>query len=82
MAAGAILIGSNQTKLAAARFAQLRSKAARHKGHVVLLDAPANLKRDLDIWGLAPEAFFLMRRIKQHFDPQRLMNPGRVVGRL
>ena len=82
MAAGAIWIGSNQTKLAAARFAQLRSNAAQHNGHVVLLDAPADLKRDLDIWGLAPQAFFLMRRIKQQFDPQRLMNPGRFVGHL
>ena len=82
IAAGAIWIGSNQTKLAAARFAQLRSKAAQHKGHVVLVDAPADLKRNLDIWGPAPAAFFLMRRIKQQFDPQRLMNPGRFVGRL
>ena len=82
VAAGVIWIGSNETGSAAARFAQLRSKAARHKGNVVLLDAPADLKRDLDIWGLAPEAFFLMRRIKQQFDPQRLMNPGRFVGRL
>jgi glycolate oxidase FAD binding subunit len=82
IAGGAIWIGSNQTKLAAARFAQLRSQAAQHKGHVVLVDAPADLKRNLDIWGPTPAAFFLMRRIKQQFDPQRLMNPGRFVGRL
>ena len=82
MAAGAIWIGSNETGSAAAQFAQLQSKAAGHKGHVMLVAAPADLKRDLDIWGPAPEAFFLMRRIKQQFDPQRLMNPGRFVGRL
>ena len=82
MAAGAIRIGSNQTKLAAARFAQLRSKAAQHKGHVVLVDAPTDLKRNLDIWGPTPAAFFLMRRIKQQFDPHRLVNPGRFVGRI
>ena len=82
MAAGAIWIGSSQTESATARFAQLRSKAAQYKGHVVLVGAPAEVKRDLDIWGPAPAAFFLMRRIKQQFDPQRLMNPGRFVGRL
>jgi glycolate oxidase FAD binding subunit len=82
MAAGAIWIGSNETKLAAARFAQLRSRAAPHNGHVVLFDAPADLKGNLDIWGPEPAAFFLMRSIKQQFDPQRLMNPGRFVGRL
>jgi glycolate oxidase FAD binding subunit len=80
--AGAIWIGSNETHSAAAWFAQLRSKAARHKGHVVLVDAPADVKRDLDIWGPTPASFFLMRRIKQQFDPKRLMNPGRFVGRL
>jgi glycolate oxidase FAD binding subunit len=82
MAAGAIWIGWNQTESAGARFAQLRSRTAQHKGHVVLVGAPAEVKRDLDIWGPAPEAFFLMRKIKQQFDPQRLMNPGRFVGRL
>jgi glycolate oxidase FAD binding subunit len=82
MAAGAIWVRSNQTKLAAARFAQLRSKAVQHNGQVVLVVAPADLKRNLDIWGPAPASFFLMRRIKQQFDPQRLMNPGRFVGRL
>jgi glycolate oxidase FAD binding subunit len=82
MAAGALWIASDETRSAAARFAQLRSKTAQHNGHVVLLDAPADLKRDLDIWGPAPPAFFLMRRIKQQFDPHRLMNPGRFVGRL
>ena len=82
MAAGAIWIGSNQTQSAVARFTQLKSKAAQHKGHVALVDAPAEIKRHLDVWGPIPPAFFLMRRIKQQFDPQRLMNPGRFVGRL
>jgi glycolate oxidase FAD binding subunit len=82
VAAGVIWIASNETQSAAARFAQLKSKAAQHKGHVVLVAAPADLKRDLDIWGPTPAAFFLMRKIKQQFDPKRLMNPGRFVGRL
>jgi glycolate oxidase FAD binding subunit len=82
MAAGAIWVGSNETRSAAAQFTKLKSKAAQHKGHVVLIEAPAEVKRDLDIWGATPPAFFLMRRIKQQFDPQRLMNPGRFVGHL
>jgi glycolate oxidase FAD binding subunit len=82
MAAGAIWIGSNETRSATAQFSQLQSKAAQHNGHVALVDAPAEVKRDLDIWGPTPAAFFLMRKIKQQFDPHRLMNPGRFVGRL
>ena len=82
MAGGAIWVGSNETRSAAGQFSQLQSKAAQHRGHVALLDAPAEVKRDLDIWGPIPAAFSLMRKIKQQFDPQRLMNPGRFVGRL
>ena len=82
VAAGAIWIGSNETHSGAARFTQLQSKAAKHQGHVTLIEAPAELKRGLDIWGPTPASFFLMHRIKQQFDPQRLMNPGRFVGRL
>ena len=82
MAGGTIWIGSNEVSSASARFLQLQSKAAQHKGHVAMVDAPAGVKRDLDIWGPTPAAFFLMRRIKQQFDPQRLLNPGRFVGRL
>jgi len=82
MAGGAIWIGSNEIRSATAQFSQLQSKAAQHNGHVALVDAPAEVKRDLDIWGPTPAAFFLMRKIKQQFDPQRLMNRGRFVGRL
>lgn len=34
----------------------------------------------LDLWNGEPPAFFLMRRIKQEFDPRGTLNPGRFVG--
>jgi glycolate oxidase FAD binding subunit len=33
-----------------------------------------------DVWFGEPAAFFLMRRIKDEFDPRGTLNPGRFVG--
>jgi glycolate oxidase FAD binding subunit len=42
--------------------------------------APAQLKHGVEVWGPAPPALALMREIKQKFDPQGILNPGRFVG--
>jgi glycolate oxidase FAD binding subunit len=47
----------------------------------VLLDAPAELRRSIDVWGAGEgPALELMRRIKARFDPARTCNPGMFVG--
>ena len=61
---------------------EVTALAQRSGGHAVLFAAPAELKRGLDVWGPAPEAFSLMREIKRRFDPGGLLNPGRFVGGL
>jgi len=58
----------------------LREMVRSHGGSVVVQDAPIEVKRLLDVWDDAGDALPLMRRIKERFDPQRLMNPGRFVG--
>jgi glycolate oxidase FAD binding subunit len=46
---------------------------------VVVLDAPADVKAAVDVWG--PVAGLdLMRAVKNRFDPQRRLAPGRFVG--
>jgi glycolate oxidase FAD binding subunit len=48
-------------------------------GRVVVLRAPGKTKAAVDIWG--PVAGLeLMRRLKQQFDPNRILAPGRFVG--
>jgi len=49
---------------------------------VTVLAAPDDVKRSIDIWGDEPEAIDLMRRLKQEFDPKRVLNPGRFAGRI
>ena len=47
----------------------------------IVLDAPADLRRELDPWGpLDAASLALMRRIKARFDPANACNPGVFVG--
>jgi len=47
--------------------------------HITLLAAPVGLAAELPAWGREPANLALMRRIKQEFDPDNLLNPGRFV---
>jgi glycolate oxidase FAD binding subunit len=42
----------------------------------------AEVQRKVDLWPAAGDDFALMERLKLLFDPQRLLNPGRLYGRL
>jgi glycolate oxidase FAD binding subunit len=58
---------------------RLRALCARHQGSLVVLDGPAAVKRSVDVWGPVP-AIDLMRRVKDRFDPDHRLSPGRFVG--
>jgi glycolate oxidase FAD binding subunit len=59
--------------------AALRADVAAVDGTVVVVDAPAAVKAGLDVWGPVP-GLAVMRRIKEQFDPERRLAPGRFVG--
>ena len=42
----------------------------------------AEVRGKADLWPAAGEDFDLMKRLKLLFDPQHLLNPGRLYGRL
>jgi len=58
---------------------RLRTTCAEFGGSVVVVDAPAEVKRAVDVWGPVP-AIDLMYRVKDQFDPSHRMSPGRFVG--
>ncbi|HET7310183.1 MAG TPA: FAD-binding oxidoreductase [Mycobacteriales bacterium] len=58
---------------------QLRRDVAVHDGSVVVVDAPQQVKDQLDVWGPVP-GIDVMRRVKAQFDPDGRMSPGRFVG--
>ena len=58
---------------------RIREVAAAHGGTVVVVDAPDEVKQSVDVWGPVP-ALDLMRRVKDQFDPDHRLAPGRFVG--
>lgn len=62
-----------------AGLAALRVAAGRHDGSVVVADAPPGRKQEVDVWGPVP-GVELMRRVKEQFDPEARLAPGRFVG--
>jgi glycolate oxidase FAD binding subunit len=64
---------------AAAAVERLRAVCAWNGGTVVVVDAPASVKQSVDVWGPVP-ALDLMRRVKDRFDPDHRLSPGRFVG--
>src|SRR5262249_35569021 len=44
--------------------------------------APAGVLEGLDVWGVPGRDLGPMRRIREQFDPERTLNPGRFLGRL
>ncbi|PZO22176.1 MAG: FAD-binding oxidoreductase [Leptolyngbya foveolarum] len=61
---------------------KLRSHCQKNGGFLSLLQGPKSLKQSMDVWGYAGDALGVMRDIKDKFDPQRLLSPGRFVGGL
>ena len=49
-------------------------------GTLVALGCPLAVKRGLDVWGPAADTQPLMVRIKQRFDPDGTLSPGRFLG--
>jgi hypothetical protein len=60
---------------------QIRSLRSRlvATGAVVVEKAPAEVRREVDAWGEILSTADLMRSIKQQFDPQSILNPGKFV---
>ncbi|MBC5811358.1 MAG: FAD-binding oxidoreductase [Candidatus Eremiobacteraeota bacterium] len=60
-----------------------RILAERAGGNLVVLDCEERGLRDrIDPFGTLPPSFPIMRRLKERFDPERRLNPGRFLGRL
>ena len=57
----------------------LRAAAPGWSGSVVVLAAPPAVRAAVDSWGPV-SALSLMRRVKEQFDPDRRLSPGRFVG--
>jgi glycolate oxidase FAD binding subunit len=58
----------------------LRAALAPYDGTAVVIGAPPSLRHGLDHWGSVGNSLGLMRRVKERFDPDGRLAPGRFVG--
>jgi glycolate oxidase FAD binding subunit len=81
-AGSGIVRGHWPADLAEGRLAELRAawreRAARSQGSVVVERCPSPWKRSVSVWDAVPDGW-LMRAVKEKFDPRRTFNPGRFV---
>ncbi|MBD5634425.1 MAG: FAD-binding oxidoreductase, partial [Candidatus Eremiobacteraeota bacterium] len=67
----------------AATIAEARRGVETLGGNLVVLEIrDGTLANEVDPYGALPGSFFLMQRLKERFDPDRRLNPGRFLGGL
>lgn len=57
---------------------ELRDFTRGAAGHLVIQEAPSEIKSTLGAWGDMGSAAGIMKRIKSNFDPGNILNPGRL----
>jgi glycolate oxidase FAD binding subunit len=73
------VLGDLTAERAAAMLKGLGDDAASAQGNLVVPHCPAEWKHALPVWGRPRDDLWLMRRVKEKFDPRRLFNPGRFL---
>ncbi|MXZ89901.1 MAG: FAD-binding oxidoreductase [Chloroflexi bacterium] len=64
------------------RLRGIQGAAAQLGGDAIVESCPASVKEHIDVWGPEPSGMAIMRRIKEQFDPNNILNPGRFMGGL
>ena len=59
---------------------KLRDLCQSNYGFLSVLAGPVTLKEKVDIWGYTGNSLDVMRRIKEQFDRNYILSPGRFVG--
>ena len=63
-----------------ASLTKMRLHFQNNGGFLSILQAPASLKQQVDVWGYQGNALDLMKTLKHQFDPLHLLSPHRFVG--
>ena len=49
-------------------------------GSLIVERAPLSVKEEMDVWDYTGESIAVMRRLKEQYDPSRILNPNRFAG--
>ncbi len=77
---GLLRLEAPNDEAALAALSILRAKLQRMDGSIVVLGAPVAIKERFNLWGYGGDALPLMQRVRERFDPQGTLNPGRFLG--
>src|SRR5262249_46596181 len=77
--AGLELLDGLKTKERPRKLVAMRRQNQARGGQMVILRAPNEIKSQLDVWGDVGPTESLMRAMKEKFDPESILNPGRFV---
>jgi glycolate oxidase FAD binding subunit len=58
---------------------EVRARVEEAGGSLVLISAPDDVRQQVGTWGTAPPTLEVMRRLKDAFDPNHVLNSGRFV---
>ena len=58
---------------------QIRDRCTATGGFLTILEAPVEIKQNLDVWGYTGNSIEVMQRLKQQFDPNNMFSPGRFL---
>jgi glycolate oxidase FAD binding subunit len=61
---------------------ELPRLVAAEGGYAVVESAPPDVKAQLEVWGPRPSSFALLKALKNRFDPEGILSPGRFLGGL
>lgn len=76
---GTVRIDAPNDEALLAGLTLLRAEAKRLRGSLVVHHLPPAIKPRFDVWGAEGSALALQRRIKDQFDPNGILNPGRFI---
>lgn len=80
-AVGIVLVAFDGDPDATAKvIANMREHVSAHGGHLVVQQAPRELRERVDVWGPARNDLGMMKKLKTEFDPNGILNPGRFIG--
>ena len=61
---------------------QLRQSTMEAQGNLIVEAAPPEIKQYIDVWGPVGDTLGLMKQVKDRFDADGLLNPGRFVSNI
>jgi glycolate oxidase FAD binding subunit len=76
------LAGVVLAEIPEAELPRVFERADRESWSAFVEQASPQCKAEIDVFGPPPDSLPLMRAIKQRFDPDRVLAPGRFVGRI